>query len=106
MVLAWFQRIQAFGHGNAAPLAPEEALQIARRATPRALETDPSASPDDRVKPGDEVEVAAVDYGLEPSSGRLLHIGVDELVIEREDPRAGRVRVHFPRMGFRAKPRA
>ncbi|HEX6242268.1 MAG TPA: hypothetical protein VFZ61_15260, partial [Polyangiales bacterium] len=105
-VLAWFERVRAFGHGNASPLRADEALELARHATPAALEPDASATPDDRVKIGDEVEVAAVDYGLEPSHGRLLQLAADELVIEREDARGGRVRVHFPRVGFRAKPRA
>ena len=105
-VLAWYERIRAFGHGSATPLTSEEALQMARVAAPRELLADPDATPDDRVLLGDEVEVAAVDYGLEPSFGRLVGLAADELVIEREDARAGRVRVHFPRLGFRAKPRA
>jgi hypothetical protein len=46
------------------------------------------------------VVVRASDYGREAVSGSLVHATRDELVLSREDPRAGRVYVHFPRLGF------
>lgn len=101
----WLERIGGFGHGQPQPLASSEALEVARASTPRPLEG--GASPAlDGIALGDEVEVAADDYALEPSAGRLVHCGVDELAIERSDPRAGRVVVHFPRIHYTLKRRA
>ena len=101
-VLSWLERIAAHGHGRPSPLDASEALTIARRSRPAAR----SASVEqqlERIKLGDRVEVAAIDYGIEPSVGQLVYIGPDELAIEREDERAGRLVVHFPRVGFRIK---
>ena len=75
-VARWMERIRAFGHGEPAPLAPGEALAIARAGAPRP----PSgpASSRDGLAPGDTVEIAADDYAFEPSAGRLVHVGPDE----------------------------
>ncbi len=56
---------------------------------------------------GSEVTVNALDYGADPVAGRLVGLGVDEVVLERHDDRAGLVHVHFPRIGFqiRTEPR-
>ena len=45
--------------------------------------------------------IAATDYGVDPVAGELLFAGTEELILRREDPRAGVVHVHFPRLGFR-----
>jgi hypothetical protein len=50
---------------------------------------------------GQRVAIAAIDYGVDPVEGELLFSGSEELILRREDPRAGVVHVHFPRMGFR-----
>ncbi|XFB08694.1 glutathione S-transferase family protein, partial [Azotobacter salinestris] len=50
---------------------------------------------------GQQVSVAATDYGVDPVEGELLHAGLEELILRREDPRAGVVHVHLPRLGFR-----
>ena len=100
-LLAWLARMRAFGHGQPEPMAAADALAHARASTPRP-HTD-EAQRLDRAKIGDQVEIAASDYALEPSVGKLVHVGPDELVIEREDERAGLIAVHFPRLGFRIK---
>jgi hypothetical protein len=66
-----------------------------------AASSGASAAPDDGIAIGDEVEIAADDYAFEPSAGRLVHCGPNELVIARRDARAGDVAVHFPRLGYR-----
>ncbi len=100
-LLAWLARMRAFGHGQPEPLSASDALALARASEPRARAGESLAL--DRSKIGDQVEIAATDYALEPSVGKLVHVGLDELVIEREDERAGLVAVHFPRFGFRIK---
>ncbi|HLD64800.1 MAG TPA: glutathione S-transferase family protein, partial [Pseudomonas sp.] len=54
---------------------------------------------------GQQVAIAATDYGVDPVVGELLFAGSEELILRREDPRAGVVHVHFPRFGFRLEAR-
>lgn len=102
-VSAWLDRIRAFGNGDATPLASSDALAVARSTEPRPQ--TPAESRLEGLSIGDEVEVAAADYAREPSAGRLVCVAPDEVAIERTDERAGRVIVHFPRIGFRIKRR-
>jgi hypothetical protein len=44
--------------------------------------------------------VAATDTGTDPIEGALYAATQDQVAITRDDPRAGRVVVHFPRIGF------
>ena len=60
---------------------------------PAALETDGLA-------PGEAVQVAPVDYALDPVKGELMYCTAEEIVVRRTDPRAGTVVVHFPRFGY------
>ena len=48
----------------------------------------------------------AVRQYVDAVAGTLIHASVFELVVKREDDRAGEVRVHFPRAGFRVTPAA
>jgi hypothetical protein len=103
-VTRWMARIGALGHGEPQPLSASEALGISRASTPRtrAAHTSPAL---EGIAAGSMVEVAADDYALEPSAGRLVSATLDEIAIERSDERAGRLIVHFPRMGYRVKAR-
>ena len=53
--------------------------------------------------PGDAVTVTASDYAHDEIAGALVGLDADEVVVARDDPRAGRVHVHFPRIGFHLK---
>ena len=99
-VSAWFARVLAFGQGAASDMSAEEALQVARAAQPAVLPSEVFAEPNG-VKPGQPVLIAATDYGVDPVAGELLFAGSEELILRREDERAGVVHVHFPRLGFR-----
>ncbi|ANH72101.1 glutathione S-transferase, C-terminal domain protein [Ralstonia insidiosa] len=100
-VVAWMHRIAAFGHSQAQPMTPAEALDVARAATPHAL-TEPNAPFDDRygLPKGTRVTVAAVDYGVDPIEGELIVSTRDTVGVLREDARVGQVVVHFPRVGY------
>jgi glutathione S-transferase len=101
-VRAWLGRMAGFGHGGPTELSSGAALAIAKGAKPRLLPA--SSGPDlDGIEPGDEVEVAASDYGTDPVRGALVHVSADELALRRSDERAGEVVVHFPRIGFRVR---
>jgi len=100
-VVAWMHRVAAFGHSQAQPMTPAEALDIAKAATPRAL-TETNATFDDShgLPKGTRVTVAAVDYGVDPVEGDLVVSTRDSVGVLREDPRVGQVVVHFPRVGY------
>ncbi len=103
-VATWFARVMAFGHGAASEMSAEQALQVARDSTPAALPTEQFNDPNGFVA-GQSVIVAATDYGVDPVAGELVFVGSEELILRREDERAGVVHVHFPRLGFRIEAR-
>jgi glutathione S-transferase len=98
-VAAWLDRVLGFGHGSSVQMDAAAALDIARQATPAAL-PDESFNQVDGFAIGQQVAIAATDYGVDPVVGELLFAGREELIVRREDPRAGVVHVHFPRLGF------
>jgi glutathione S-transferase len=95
---AWRERMRAFGHGSHERLDSGAAVAIARAATPK-----PSAGVDGEIHGiamGERVVIAATDTGVDPVEGELYAADRATVSITREDPRAGRVVVHFPRLGF------
>lgn len=99
-VSAWFGRVMGFGHGAFSEMTSEEALAVARDATPAALPDEQFDEPNG-FEVGQHVVIAATDYGVDPVAGELLFAGREELIVRREDERCGVVHVHFPRFGFR-----
>src|SRR5690554_1793917 len=97
---AWMARIHDFGSGASVRMEAEEAIRIAWDSEPEPLPEDGFVSTRG-LNLGQEVTVRAVDYGSDPVAGRLVHEELDEIVIAREDERAGLVHVHFPRVGYR-----
>ena len=81
-VVAWFARVAEFGHGESTPMGSDEAIVLAA---------------------GDAVTVAAADYAHDEIAGTIVGLDGEEVVIARDDARAGRVHVHFPRIGFHVK---
>ena len=96
----WAHRIAAFGHGQHERLDSEEALRIALASTPLALD-EHAAAYNGGPRAGDTVSVSATDYGTDAVVGTLRLANDDEIVVQREDARAGIVAVHFPRSGFK-----
>ena len=103
-VAAWLGRVLAFGHGSSSAMSAAEAIEIARAATPAALPDEPFGDASG-LQAGQRVAVSATDYGVDPVEGELLFAGVEELILARDDERAGRVHVHFPRLGFKVEAR-
>jgi glutathione S-transferase len=95
----WLDRMAAIGHGQPTEMTGAEALAISNGSDP-----DPSPPHDAHdplgLAPGDAVFVMADDYGRDRVEGRLVSSNPERLVLSREDPRAGMVRVHFPRTGY------
>lgn len=101
-VATWLARVLDFGHGSFSDMSGEEAVEIARNATPVALPDAALVDPNGFTI-GQQVAISAVDYGVDAVEGELVFSGTEELILRREDPRAGTVHVHFPRMGFAIK---
>jgi glutathione S-transferase len=99
-VAAWLGRVLGFGHGAPSELSSADAVEIAAKATPAALPDEQFVDPNG-FNAGDQVTISAIDYGVDPVEGELVFSGREELILRREDERAGVVHVHFPRLGFR-----
>jgi len=99
-VSAWLARVLGFGHGAPSEMTSGQALEVARNATPVDLPDEQFADPNG-FQAGQQVVIAATDYGVDPVAGELLFAGREELILRRKDERSGWVHVHFPRFGFR-----
>ena len=100
-LLAWYERIEAGGHGSPRHMTSGEALQIAQASTGPFAPAEFDAT--QGFAAGDEVLVTPTDYAHDSVAGRLVGLDAGEVVVERSDPRAGTVHVHFPRIGFQIK---
>lgn len=95
-VAAWFERIEAIGHGAPSELTAQDALDIARNSTPAATgEIEPGSD----FSAGQSVIVRTEDPGADPVAGTLLRLTPRDITVLRDDPRVGTVAVHFPRIG-------
>ncbi len=98
-VLDWMDRVAEIGHGKAERLSAEEAIEVARSSTPRPVEAE-FFQDEHGMALGSRVSVAAESFGTEPTEGELVVASRTHYVLRREDPRAGVVHVHFPRIGY------
>ena len=99
-VVRWHERVAAFGHGEPTPMTSAEAISLAAASASFAPAAVAEGQP---FAAGDAVRVSAADYAHDEIVGDLVGLDDDEVVLERHDPRAGTVHVHFPRVGFHIK---
>jgi glutathione S-transferase len=98
-VVAWMDRVAAFGHGAPQDMSSADAVAIARAATPQTKPADDPADPTGR-RVGDRIRVFPEAYGRDPVEGELVRADAHSVAIRRRDERAGEVIVHFPREGM------
>jgi glutathione S-transferase len=99
-LLAWYERMAAFGHGAPEKMTSGEALDLAAQTTKYAeCHVEPGAG----YEAGDAVTVSPTDYATDLVAGTLIGLTQHEVVIERTDERAGTLHVHFPRIGYQVK---
>ena len=100
----WANRMQAIGHGAMSPLTSADAIAIARAAEPAApganLLVDSAFQDDHGIPLGSRVTVTPESFGHEATEGELIAATRTHYSLRREDPRAGVVHVHFPRLGY------
>ena len=101
-VKSWMARMKAIGHGLPGKCSADEALALARSATPTALQSD-TFQDEHAIALGSPVVIAADHFGLEPTEGELVAATRTRFTLRRSDERAGTVHVHFPRVGFTLK---
>jgi len=95
---AWMERVAAIEGEEPTPMTSEEALTVCRESEP--WEPEEPFDEDPGFAKGEVVTVRATDYGRDPVKGVLVQSLLGEIAIRREDPRAGTVYVHFPRIGY------
>jgi len=99
-VLRWMDRIEAYGHGEMSRLTATEAIAVSASAVRAGSQNDSEFQDDHGIPLGSRVSVAAESFGSEPTVGVLVEATHKHYTLRREDPRAGVVRVHFPRIGY------
>ena len=102
-VLAWMDRIKAFGHGTIVKSNAAESIAVCNTATNTSAVfpiKDDVFQDEHGIALGAQVAITAESFGLESSEGELIAATRTRYSIRRSDPRAGLVRVHFPRVGF------
>src|SRR6185369_591278 len=85
-LIAWYERMAAFGHGTPENLSSREAIELAAGTGKHAaVHVEGGAG----FAAGDSVTVAAIDYATDLVVGTLVGLTQHEVVIERTDERAG-----------------
>ena len=98
-VLKWMDSMAALGHGTSEKFSATEAIALAARSTPAALE--PSAFQNEHgIALGSLVSITAESFGAEATEGELISATASRYTLRRHDERAGVVHVHFPRVGY------
>lgn len=100
-LLAWADRMAAIGQHHVQKITSAEAIAIAHSSTPQAV--DAPFVDLHGIALGEKVTITPTDYALDPVEGELVSASADALALARSDERAGRVVVHFPRIGFHLK---
>jgi glutathione S-transferase len=101
-IVEWSRRMKAFGGGKPTEMSADDALAVARAATPepgKVDDGDPSG-----LKAGQSISITPDDTGKVPVTGTLVGLTNQRISIIRSDERVGDVIVHFPRAGFVVTP--
>lgn len=92
----WLERMRAIGHGHRVEVTRAEALDIALSSEPIAG----TVATRDAKFEGQQVTVAADDYGRDEIHGVLVGSSEHHVSVRRDNALVGQVVVHFPRIGF------
>lgn len=96
-VIAWMDRMKAFGEGSRTEISNARALEIAKDSAPRKISAE--QLPDPLI--GKSVVIAPADYAQDPAAGILVAVTPTQWIIARESKGLNTLHVHFPRTGFR-----
>lgn len=103
----WAQRMKTIGHGHMVKSNSTEAIAASAIASSAGARfnheifgANEAFQNDHGLPLGSRVTVAAESFGTEATAGTLLAATPERYTLERQDERAGTVRVHFPRAGY------
>ena len=105
-VAEWMDRLEgmSIGPGALDGLDAGDAVRVARDAQPMPpggnLLVDSAFQDDHGIPLGTPVTISAEAFGVEATEGMLIAATRTHYSLRREDPRAGTVHVHFPRIGY------
>lgn len=103
-VLAWMERMAAIGSGNMEKFDAASAIAVAAAAQPMAvghgLLRDSTFQDEHGIALGSRVSITAESFGPEPTEGELIAATRTHYSLSRSDERAGKLHVHFPRIGY------
>jgi glutathione S-transferase len=99
-VLAWMDRIEAFGHGNIQKFSSGDAIASCAASTEGFALHDSRFQDEHGIPLGSQVTIAAESFGTETTQGELIGASRTRYTLQRQDARAGTVLVHFPRIGY------
>ncbi|WP_372826729.1 glutathione S-transferase family protein [Polaromonas sp.] len=106
-VLDWMDRMNAIGQGNMEKFDGTRAIAAAAAAEPTAvghgLLTDSTFQDEHGIALGSHVSITAESFGPEPTEGELMAATRTHYTLSRTDEKAGKVHVHFPRIGYALK---
>lgn len=95
---AWEIRMRDIGHGTSVEMTSREALQIGSNAEPAPPRLDDPGDPEG-LTPGQNAVVCG-ESCVAAVEGEIVSISSEVVAIQRYDPTAGQVVVHFPRVGY------
>ena len=101
-VLDWMDRMAAIGHGAMEKFSARQAIEVAAVSSPATLHDDVFQN-EHGIALGSQVLISAETFGPEPTQGELVAATRMHYTLRRTDERAGRVHVHFPRIGYSLK---
>jgi glutathione S-transferase len=96
----WMDRMAAIGHGTMETFDAAQAIAVAAANTPHTLLSDSTFQDEHGIALGSRVTIAGESFGPEAAEGALVAATRTHYTLERSDPRAGTVHVHFPRIGY------
>ena len=99
-VLAWMERMNAFGHGTMEKYSSTEAIAVCAASAGVSAPLDEYFQDEHGISLGEQVTVAAETFGQETTQGELVAASRTRYTLRRVDARAGAVHVHFPRVGY------
>ncbi|MGB7404593.1 MAG: glutathione S-transferase family protein [Pacificimonas sp.] len=92
----WYARVEAIGYGDQVDWTTDQAIEHAAAETPCP---DSAVADGHGFAAGDEVHVKVEAPEKATVAGTLVGLDDRRISIARDDERAGRVHVHFPRLG-------
>jgi len=99
LLLSWFERVAAIGHGTNETMTSEQAFDVAKQAEP-VEPTYITNHSSNKLTIGERLRVTPDDSGRVPVEGTLIAADNHEIVLRLSDKEAGNINVHFPRAGF------